>query len=226
MVRLINNKNVDFLASVVYRLMRFQEYFTRIANVNYQAKEPCIYAMWHAHQFCLHGIPKRSKLNILISNSKDGDIIARAVEKWGFKVVRGSTGRKGSIEGAMQLIERLKAGESAAIMVDGPRGPAKKVKGGIVKLAKMAGVPIVPVYWYSPQKNFLTLPSWDKMKTPFLLTKIINIYGNPINVTSTNDNDEELYFKMIQNSLEDLERRIPDIYKEVKNQLRWTRNKG
>lgn len=221
MVRLINKNNLGFVTNAVFVAMKFQEYFTRISNVNYQDVGPCIYAMWHADQFCIHGIPKRDKLNVLISNSFDGEIISGVVQKLGFQVVRGSTGRKGSVAGTMQIVDKLKAGESVAMMVDGPRGPAKVVKGGVVKIARMAGVPIVPVHWYSPQWNFVTLPSWDKMQTPILLANIINLYGNPISVEGAQESDEAMYMKLIQNSLLDLERRLPDMYEEVKSQLRW-----
>lgn len=227
MVRLINEKNAEFFANVVYRVLKFQEYFTRIININYQNTEPCIYAMWHGQQFCVHGIPNREKLNILVSTSIDGEIITRTVQKWGFKTVRGSTARKGAVGGTMQIIERLKSGESIAIMVDGPRGPAKKVKGGVVKIAQMAGVPIVPVVWYSPQKNFLKLPSWDAMQIPFLFTKIVNLYGNPIKVsTDAKDKDEAFYISMIQRSLNELEQNVPSVFEEVKKQLTWRKTKN
>lgn len=227
MVRLINEKNAEFFANVVYRVLKFQEYFTRIININYQNNEPCIYAMWHGQQFCVHGIPNREKLNILVSTSIDGEIITRTVQKWGFKTVRGSTARKGAVGGTMQIIERLKSGESVAIMVDGPRGPAKKVKGGVVKIAQMADVPIVPVVWYSPQKNFLKLPSWDSMQTPFLYTKIVNLYGNPIRVSAdSEDKDEMFYISMIQRSLNELEQNVPSVFEEVKKQLTWRKAKN
>ena len=183
--------------------------------------------MWHGQQFCVHGIPNREKLNILVSTSIDGEIITRTVQKWGFKTVRGSTARKGAVGGTMQIIERLKSGESVAIMVDGPRGPAKKVKGGVVKIAQMAGVPIVPVVWYSPQKNFLKLPSWDAMQIPFLFTKIVNLYGNPIKVsTDAKDKDEAFYISMIQRSLNELEQNVPSVFEEVKKQLTWRKTKN
>ena len=227
MVRLINEKNAEFFANIVYRVLKFQEYFTRIINVNYQSVEPCIYAMWHGQQCCVHGIPNREKLNILVSTSIDGDIITKTLIKWGFKVVRGSTARKGAVGGTMQIIERLKAGDSVAIMVDGPRGPAKKVKGGVVKIAQLDGVPIVPVVWYSPQKNFLKLPSWDKMQLPFLYTKILNLYGNPIKVsTDAEDKDEAFYISMIQRSLNELEQNAPSVFEEVKKQLTWRKTKN
>ena len=95
----------------------------------------------------------------MISNSDDGKIIATVVENMGFKTVRGSSNRKGCVSGTMQMVERLKAGECGAIMVDGPRGPLREVKNGIIKIAKLTNAPIVPVVWYCPQFNFVKLPS-------------------------------------------------------------------
>ena len=94
MVRLINNKNIGKLAELVYRILRIQEIFTHIKEVNNPLISPCIYAMWHENQLCIHGIEDKAHLNVLISNSADGEIIARTVEKWGFRVVRGSSARK------------------------------------------------------------------------------------------------------------------------------------
>jgi lysophospholipid acyltransferase (LPLAT)-like uncharacterized protein len=153
----------------------------------------------------------------MISNSVDGEIVAQGTEMLGFKTVRGSTGRKGSIIATRQLIERLGAGECAAITVDGPRGPAKWVKGGIVKIAKAAGAPIVPVFWYGEQLNLITLPSWDKMKIPIGPTKTINICGDPIYVPpDLPDGDDHLIIEKIQTSMEDLEKRAADVYRDFK----------
>ncbi len=91
----------------------------------------------------------------------------------------------------------------------------------------MAGVPIVPVVWYSPQKNFLKLPSWDAMQIPFLFTKIVNLYGNPIKVsTDAKDKDEAFYISMIQRSLNELEQNVPSVFEEVKKQLTWRKTKN
>ena len=65
----------------------------------------------------------------------------------GFKTVRGSKGRRGAVEATMNMISALHKGEDCAMMVDGPKGPPKIVKDGIIKVAKMAGVPIVPTTW-------------------------------------------------------------------------------
>lgn len=224
MVRLINDSNIDFLANTAYRLMRLQEIFTHIHEYNNPNLKPCIYAMWHANQFLVHGLEDKANTSILVSNSIDGEVIARAVEKWGFKVVRGSAGKKGAVESTMQMLTRLKNGECVGIMVDGPHGPLHKVKNGAVKLAQMSGAPIVPAHWYSPQKTFINLPSWDKMKTPLGDCKILNLYGDPIYVNE-NATDEELSEakENIRTQLFNLEAKAPEIYNEAKKQKLWNK---
>lgn len=224
MVRLINDSNIDFLANTAYRLMRLQEIFTHIHEYNNPNLKPCIYAMWHANQFLVHGLEDKANTSILVSNSIDGEVIARAVEKWGFKVVRGSAGKKGAVESTMQMLTRLKNGECVGIMVDGPHGPLHKVKNGAVKLAQMSGAPIVPAHWYSPQKTFINLPSWDKMKTPLGDCKILNLYGEPIYVNE-NATDEELSEakENIRTQLFNLEAKAPEIYNEAKKQKLWNK---
>ena len=108
MVRLINRNNLPAVASVVYSILKVQECMTFIANYNHPALKQCIYVMWHANQFLVHGIPNRPNLNILISNSLDGQIVANVCEKWGFRVKRGSSGNKGAVSSTLQLINSLK----------------------------------------------------------------------------------------------------------------------
>ena len=221
MVRLINKKNMGQLTNLAYSIMKTQECFTYIADFGIPKVEPCIYAMWHANQFLVHGIKNRAHLSILISNSIDGQIVADVCENWGFKVIRGSSGKKGSVESTMQMISRLKEGESVAVMVDGPHGPLHKVKNGAIKVAQMSGAPIIPVTWFSPQKTFISLPSWDKMKTPCGKCNILNIYGEPIYVKHDASDDELASVKEnIKTQLESLDKSAPEIYKEaLKNNL-------
>ena len=219
MVRLINDSNLKFITNTAYRILRLQEKFTHIENHNHPVNPPCIFALWHANQFLVHGIKDRKNLSILISNSIDGQIVAEVCENWGFKVVRGSSGKKGSVESTMQMLARLKNGENVAIMVDGPHGPLHKVKNGAIKLAQMSGAPIIPVTWYSPQKTFISLPSWDKMKTPLGKCNILNIYGQPIYIRQ-DATDEELSAikEKIKQQLFILDNNAAEIYNEAKKQ--------
>lgn len=222
MVRLINKNNMKQITNLAYTIMKVQEYFTYIAEYNNPNITPCIYAMWHENQFCLHGLPDRSNINILISNSLDGEIIAKVCEKWGFQTCRGSSARKGSVSATLKMISKLKNGENIAIMVDGPRGPLHKVKHGVITLAKEAKVPIVPVHWYSPNFTFVKFPSWDKISSPIGPCWLLNCYGEPI---YTDNKTDKQIAEEIKASLLELEKTAPEKYKEAKKLKLWKKRK-
>lgn len=222
MVRLINKKNMVQITNLAYSIMKLQECVTYMAEYNNPNLTPCIYAMWHENQFCLHGLPDRANINILISNSLDGEIIANICKKWGFQTCRGSSNRRGSVSATLKMISKLKQGENIAIMVDGPRGPLHKVKPGVIALAKEANVPIVPVHWYSPNFTFIKFPSWDKMSSPIGPCWLLNIYGDPI---YTDGKTDEQIAKEIRDSLLNLAEIAPEKYKEAKKLKLWNKKK-
>ena len=227
MVRLIDKDNVGMLAKVVRGFFSFQQHFTHIAPVNHPDVGPCVYAMWHHQQCCVYGLPDKPNTHVMVSRSKDGEIVAYAIEHaFGFKTVRGSKGRAGSIEATKKMIEVIKAGQYGAIMVDGPRGPLHEVKDGAIKIAKLAGVPIVPVVWYSTNFNLVKLPSWDKLEMPVLDVRLINLYGEPIYVDPEGDDeaDEKARLKL-QSSLLELMDRAPEEYEKVYWHGLWKRRR-
>lgn len=216
MVRLLNEKTVPFVANLIKSYFRFQEFFTDIVEINRPKIDSCLFAMWHKNQCSIYALDNKENLNVLISKSKDGDVIAEAIKPMGFKVVRGSKGKKGAVEASIQMVDALKRGESCAMMVDGPRGPAEKAKDGAIKIAKMSGKPIVPMCWYSRGINWIKLPSWDGLCIPIFNIKIINMYGEPIFVPEDADEKaiEEARLKL-QTSLEDIEKRASEEYNKV-----------
>jgi hypothetical protein len=213
MVRLFGDISAKDIAKVIYAIFHMQEMFTHIIRVDFPDVKPCIYAMWHRNQMNIYGHPNIGRLNVLVSRSKDGEMIADVIEHMGFKTIRGSKGKKGAVEASMQLLSALKAGEDGAMMVDGPKGPPEYAKDGVIKLAKMAGVPVVPVSWYSTNFTWLKFPSWDGLRMPLFRTNLVNLYGKPIYVSEDDDIEEKR--KELQDSLDDLEKRIPEAYKEV-----------
>lgn len=221
-MRISGEKQLNFLSNLLYIVFRIQEPYTIIREVNNPGIKPCIYAMWHGHQMCIHGIRDRANLNVLISRSIDGEIIARVVEKWGFKVVRGSKGKRGSVEATMQLIDRLKSNECIAMMVDGPSGPAFEAKEGVIKIAKMSQAPIIPIHWYSPQITFVKMPSWDSLRWPLTFCQSVILFGEPIHVNAdnTDEQDEEARIKL-QQSLNKLAEGAPQAFKEAYKFRLW-----
>ena len=163
----------------------------------------------------------------MVSRSRDGEVVANSIERaFGFKTVRGSKARQGSVEATKQMIEALKRGESGAIMVDGPKGPIYKAKDGAIKIAKLAGVPIVPMVWYSDNFNLVKFKSWDRLQVPFLDVRLINLYGEPIYVPADRDDEsDEEYRLKLENSLLELKDRAPEEYKKVYWHGLWKRRR-
>lgn len=224
MLKGLFKQNRDKLSTLVRAFFAFQRHHTHIVEVNNPNAEPCLYAMWHGNQCAIFGLPNKGTTNVLISRSKDGDAVASGVEMLGFKTIRGSKGKKGAVEASLQMIEVLKAGENCAMMVDGPKGPAKVVKEGAIKIAKLAGVPIVPMCWYSTNFNWVRFSSWDRFSLPICRVNLINLYGEPIYVDQNGDDasDEAARLKL-QASLEELDARIPEEYKKVYWHGLWRR---
>lgn len=225
MVRMVDKENTGRLADIVTAFFSFQQHFTHIAPVNFPNTEPCLYAMWHNNQCCVYGLPNKSITNVLVSRSRDGEVVASAIERaFGFKTIRGSKGKRGAVEASMQMINALKSGENGAIMVDGPKGPVYVAKDGAIKIAKLAGVPIVPLVWYSSNFNLIKFKSWDKLQVPFLDVRLINLYGEPIYVPADGDDasDEECRLKL-EKSLLELRDRAPEEYKKVYWHGLWKR---
>lgn len=223
MVDIDKPKEVSFVSELVYRLFRVLERMIEIRNVNYPEQEhKVIFAMWHSDQCSLHGIPfeKRKNVNILISKSGDGEVIARVVQRWGFSTVRGSKDKgirkKGGVRATMEMIEKVNEGQNVAIMVDGPAGPLHEIKNGVIKVAKHTGGAIIPMVWYSPNKTLVRFPTWDKFKIPLGFTKIVNLYGEPIYVpeNSTIEEDNAIKEKLKQ-ALFDLEKQAPEAFTEA-----------
>lgn len=200
---------LNVIKKLVAILFKISSHTIDFKPVNAPHLDNYIIALWHAHQCCLYAVPNREKVNVMISNSRDGDIIAHATQTMGLKVIRGSKSQK-AIQATMGMIECLQNGEIGAITVDGPRGPKGIVHKGIISIAKTTNVPIVPVAYYSPQKNFLKFNTWDEFRFPLGFCKPVVKFGEPIYVDKdiTNEGIKELQNVIAQ--------AIQDLYDDIK----------
>ncbi len=150
-----------------------------------------IYAIWHGQALCLILYGMDRGIYTIASRSRDGDLAAKIAEGLGYRVVRGSTeeGRaeKGGRTGTLKLIEVLRRGENVAITVDGPKGPAFKVKKGVVFLAQKTGARIVPAVVKLERAKVLN--SWDRFTIPYPFTRGVVLTGEPITVGEEDDLD-------------------------------------
>ena len=127
----------------------------------------------------------------IISQSKDGDMQDTIFRGFGFKTIRGSTGR-GGVKAAIESIEVLRKGSMMAFTPDGPRGPSGVVQGGIMLMARKSGAWIVPV-GVSADRRWLA-KTWDRYLIPRPFAKCVMVYGEPRQVAlkATEDELEEV----------------------------------
>ena len=190
-----------------------EQFFVKVKQINYP-KEQFIFSMWHRHQCLVYKVKDKSKFYVLISASNDGEIIAKAAETMKVKSVRGSSKRRG-VAASLELIEKLKEGNSVGIMVDGPRGPKGKVKDGIINIAKITGVPIVPAVWASRNKTFITFNSWDNFQVPFGPCTTVALYGDPIYIPSELDKEEtKAWCEKVEKEMNRLEADLNENYEK------------
>jgi len=139
---------------------------------------------------------------VMSSQSFDAEYTARAIQRFGYGVIKGSSTRGGS-RGLIEMIRAMRRGYSTGFSIDGPRGPRYEAKPGPVILAKKTGNPIVP-FVIEPQK-FWTVKSWDKMQIPRPFTKAVVIIGKPIYVSEkAGDAEVESSLQELQKSLDEL----------------------
>ncbi len=139
----------------------------------YQKHGQIICAFWHNRTFLLPFIyryeMRLTRLVAMVSRSRDGQFLADFLNRFGFHTIRGSTSTGGT-ETFVQVTRLARQGYDIAIAPDGPRGPSCLVQPGIIKLAQMTSLPIMPVsYQVSIRKE---LHSWDKLIIPMPCAKV------------------------------------------------------
>ncbi|MDA0782269.1 MAG: lysophospholipid acyltransferase family protein [Rickettsiales bacterium] len=154
-----------------------------------EQKQQCIFAFWHGRLLMIPPFaPKVAKIHVLISNHNDGELIARTMTHFGFGLVRGSTGKEG-LTALRNILKIFKKGENLAITPDGPKGPRMRVSGTVIDIAKMSGLPIIPLTFCASKCKVLR--SWDRFIAAKPFSKGCFIYGEPLYVKK-DANEEEL----------------------------------
>src|SRR5579859_7218230 len=148
---------------------------------------PAIYCIWHnrlALSLKLYftfgrRYHRAAGLAGLVSASKDGAFLAAVLERFGVLPVRGSSSRRGP-QALLELTTWAERGYDLAITPDGPRGPRYVVQEGVMSLAQLTGLPIVPFSFYARRK--IQLKSWDAFQIPLPFSRCELSLGKPVYV--------------------------------------------
>jgi len=118
-------------------------------------------------------------MSVLSSTSRDSQLLARILWRFGHKSAWGSSTRGGA--GALrEIVRRIRAGSDAGFTPDGPRGPRRRVQPGVIAAARLSGKPLIPVAFSA--RPFRRLRSWDGTLLPFPFGRGLFLYGEPLRV--------------------------------------------
>lgn len=172
----------------------------------WRARRPLIYAVWHGRILIVPWLNARLReregarcVRVLASRSRDGELVAAFVRRFGLDVVRGSSSRGGAA--ALRALARaVRAGEDVAVVPDGPRGPACRLQAGIIALAAATGAPIVPLGVAArPARR---LASWDRFMVPAPFARCAVVFGAALDVGR--DADRETQRARVERALQDV----------------------
>ncbi len=150
---------------------------------------PILFALWHGRMYLSIQAHRNQGIVTMASQSKDGELIARWLEKNGYVVVRGSTARGGS-QALREMVRQVRSGRHAALTVDGPKGPARIVQPGVVQLARVTGAWILPITSSSSRPHFFE--SWDRYLLPYPFSRAVVAYGEPFPIPENTPEDAAL----------------------------------
>lgn len=188
----------EIIIRLLYRSMRIEVIGWEPVGRVLAKKEPIIIAFWHDQLLMMiKGYPGERNLRVLISASKDGELISKTMGRFGFASVRGSSTRGGS-EALKQMLRLIRTNNSIAITPDGPKGPRHRLKPGVAQVALRSGCPVVPMAFACSRGH--RFRSWDRFLLPFPLAYGVYSYGEPV-YNRTGESAEE-FMSRVQSAMD------------------------
>jgi lysophospholipid acyltransferase (LPLAT)-like uncharacterized protein len=197
-------KILGFLIYVVSYLLYKTLKMTMVYHEDYQQDKPYLFAFWHGKQFLpIFNLIKYHKIKgaVLVSPSKDGDILTASLKQLGYEVIRGSS-RKRNVSALMGMIRRVKQGQSIGFGIDGPIGPIHIVKPGMTHMAQKYNVEILPI-GSAFSRKWVFEKAWDKFELPKPFSKAAYYMGKPFIIPL--DADLERYNVLLEHRIHDAE---------------------
>ena len=182
-----------FLASIYIRFVfltcKWETLGKEIPESYIKDKKPFIVCFWHGRlgMLACAWTWKDRPFRMLMSTHRDGLLIARTVSHFGITWIAGST-QRGGTEALRGLIKTLRNGETIGITPDGPRGPSQVASIGVVTLAKLAKVDLVPITFSTSRRRLLK--TWDRFHLPLPFGRGLFIWGDPISPPTSGDETE------------------------------------
>jgi lysophospholipid acyltransferase (LPLAT)-like uncharacterized protein len=172
------------LAGRVFLQMLGRTWRIRVVNGEYlgdlrRTGRPFIFSLWHGQLLPLLWHHREQGVRVLISEHRDGELVARTAESLGYGLIRGSSTR-GADRALISLVRELQAGNEVAITPDGPRGPPTTFAAGALVAAQRSDSFILPVA--ASADRAWRLRSWDRFMIPKPFARVTVAYATPTKV--------------------------------------------
>jgi lysophospholipid acyltransferase (LPLAT)-like uncharacterized protein len=158
----------------------------------WHSKRPLIYVVWHGRTLMVPWLNARLRAShgaraprMLVSGSRNGQLMARYACRFGVDVVMRGSSSQGAAAAVLALAAALDGGDDVALVPDGPRGPHEAFKPGAIALAALTGARIVPVAVGAHPAG--RLPSWDEFLIPLPFARCAAVFGEPVAVPRNAD---------------------------------------
>lgn len=136
-----------------------------------------ILAFWHSRLVMMPYVYPGGRITVLSSRHRDSEMLARVLVRLGLDLSKGSS-TSGGAAGLRDILRKTRAGFDVAFTPDGPKGPRRVVKPGVVAAARLSGLPILPVAFSA--KPAWRLRTWDRTLLPRPFARGLYLYGEPL----------------------------------------------
>jgi lysophospholipid acyltransferase (LPLAT)-like uncharacterized protein len=174
-VRLVAGPVLRTLASTWRISLQHEERWRTL----YDASQPHVFLLWHEALLPLLWHHRHQGVAIVVSEAREGRYLADFASGLGYRSLYGSSTRGGT-KALLAAVRELRAGRAVAFTPDGPRGPRRELKPGVVAAAQRGGAVIVPVH--AEAERAWRLHSWDRFMIPKPFARVHIRYGRPLEV--------------------------------------------
>ena len=187
----------------VYLTSRWNVVGDEIPREFWAKNKKFLLCFWHGRLLMMpYCWDKTKPMHVLISMHNDGRLLSETVSYFGIKTIVGSSSRGGA-SALRAMIKTFKKGDYVGLTPDGPRGPRMQAQEGIITVARLAKVPIIPIAFSSTNSKIFN--SWDRFFFALPFGRAVFVWGDPIQIPETND----------KSKLEDTRKKVENAINEV-----------
>ena len=186
-LRFVGNYSLSGAVNVLCKSLKINVQNSEEVDKLLASGQNIVFAFWHGTMLVPWYLQRNKNFSALVSQSKDGDLLANILTKWNYDVARGSS-HKGGKEALEILMNKVKENHSVSITPDGPTGPPKIMKAGAVIIAQRTSIPLVLCGIGYERKHVFN--SWDKAEVPKLFSRVNVIFSDPIFIDKDLEREE------------------------------------